>query len=200
VSAIPWWGLPLIAAVFALAGALVAQLVTARNDHVRNRARRNRRWYAERREAYVTFMAVVERVAYRFRTGAAAGRRPDPLQYLDEIGPALMHVRLLASGPVRSAAMAVHLLLEKLHDSGRPSGVPGVDPDKHVRELLVQVPLVLQQFEVAVREELEIQASPPPMIDEPPPDLRERARGLLRRPGGRVSRGDRPVADRAAGT
>jgi len=36
VSEIPWWGLPLIAAVFALAGAAGAQLVTARNDYARN--------------------------------------------------------------------------------------------------------------------------------------------------------------------
>ena len=201
MSAIPWWGLPLIAAVFALVGALVAQLVTARNDHLRNRVRRTRRWYAERRDAYVTFMAVVDRVAHRLRTGDAAGRRPDPLLYLDEIGPPLMHVRLLASGQVRSAAMAVHLLLEKLHATGKPSDVPGVEPSKHFRELLAQVPLVMQEFEVAVREELEIRTSPPPVTDEDPPDLRERARTLLRRtPRRSVSPADQGVANRAGGT
>ena len=36
-----------------------------------------------------------------------------------------MQVRLLASGPVRSAALAVHLLLEKLHGGGGPASVPG---------------------------------------------------------------------------
>jgi hypothetical protein len=178
VSGIPWWGLPLIAAVFALAGAGVTLLVTARNDHVRNRVRKTRRWSEERKNAYVDLMAVFERVVFRLRAGDTAGaREPDPLVYLDEVGPALMQVRLLASGPVRSAALAVHLLLEKLHTSGRPSSVPGVEPEKHYRELLAQVPLVMHEFEVAVREELEITTSPPAFADEASSPVR-----ALRRP------------------
>ena len=178
MSGIPWWGLPLIAAVFALVGSGVTLLVTARRDHVRNRVRKTRRWYEERKSAYVALMAVFERVVFRLRAGDTAGaREPDPLVYLDEVGPALMQVRLLASGPVRSAALAVHLLLEKLHTSARPSSVPGVEPEKHYRELLAQVPLVMQEFEVAIREELEITTSPPSSSDEvtAPP------RGQLRR-------------------
>ncbi len=183
MSEIPWWGLPLIAAVFALVGAAVALLVTARNDYARNRVRRTRRWYAERKTAYIELMAVFERVVYRLRAGhAAGGREPDPLVYLDEVGPALAQVRLLASGPVRSAALAVHLLLEKLHTTGGPATVPGVEPQKHFRELLTQVPLVMQHFEAAVREELDIRPSPPAETGEIPPDLRQRARSLLRRP------------------
>jgi hypothetical protein len=183
VSEIPWWGLPLVAAVFALVGAAVALLVTARNDYSRNRVRKTRRWYAERKAAYIELMAVFERVVYRLRAGyAAGGRDPDPLVYLDEVGPALAQVRLLASGPVRSAALAVHLLLEKLHTTGGPATVPGVEPQKHFRELLTQVPLVMQHFEAAVREELDIRSSPPPGAGQNPPDLRQRARLLLRRP------------------
>ena len=179
MSGIPWWGLPLIAAVFALAGAGVTLLVTARRDYVRNRVRKTRRWYEERKSAYVALMAVFERVVFRLRAGDTAGaREPDPLVYLDEVGPALMQVRLLASGPVRSAALAVHLLLEKLHTSGRPSSVPGVEPEKHYRELLAQVPLVMQEFEVAIREELEISTSPPILSDK----ITAPSRGLLRRP------------------
>jgi hypothetical protein len=183
VSQIPWWGLPLIAAVFALVGAAVALFVTARNDYVRNRVHKTRRWYDERKNAYVDLMAVFERVVYRLRAGEADGKEPDPLVYLDEVGPALMQVRLLASGPVRSAALAVHLLLEKLHTSGRPASVPGVEPEKHFRELLAQVPLVMQEFEVAVREELEIRASPPAFAGESTSPVRGR-RSLLRRPHG----------------
>ena len=40
MSQIAGWGLPLIAAVFSLAGAGVAMLVAARNDYSRSRARR----------------------------------------------------------------------------------------------------------------------------------------------------------------
>ncbi|GGK81098.1 hypothetical protein [Mangrovihabitans endophyticus] len=165
MSEIPWWGLPLIAAVFALAGAGTAMIVSARNDYARGRVRKTRRWYEERMSAYTELMAAFDRVVYRLRTGyAARGRQPDPMAYLDEVGPALMRVRLLASGPVRSAALAAHLLLEKLHETGKPAAVPGVDPEKHGRELLAQVPLVLQEFEAAAREELEITPQPPAVL------------------------------------
>jgi hypothetical protein len=174
VSQIPWWGLPLVAVVFAVVGAGVAQLVTARNSYLRSRVRKTRRWYAERMTAYVELMAAFERVFYRLRASYAAGdSEPDPLGYLDEVGPALMQVRLLASGPVRSAALAVHLLLEQLHGGLKPAAVPGVDPEKHRRELLIQVPLVMQQFEAAIREELEINPSPPRRAEPAPrPRLR----------------------------
>jgi len=166
VSQIPWWGLPLVAAVFALVGAGVTLLVAARDRYLRNRVRKTRRWYTERMAAYVELMAVFERVFYRLRARYAGGDpEPDPLRYLDEVGPALMQVRLLASGPVRSAALAVHLLLEQLHGGLKPASVPGVEPEKHMRELLVQVPLVMQQFEAAIREELDINPSPPRSVE-----------------------------------
>jgi hypothetical protein len=183
VSQIPWWGLPLVAAVFALVGAAVALVVTARNNYVRSRVRRTRRWYEERKAAYVALMAAFERTFYRLRaTYAGAGKEPDPLGYLDEVGPALMQVRLLASGPVRSAALAVHLLLEQLHGGLKPASVPGVEPEKHVRELLIQVPLVMQQFEAAIRDELEISTTPPHPVESADSELRRRARALRRRP------------------
>jgi hypothetical protein len=188
VSQIPWWGLPLIAAVFALVGAAVASFATARNDYLRSRSRRTRRWYSERKAAYVELMAQFEREFYRLRARYASGdREPDPLAYMDEVGPALMQVRLLASGPVRSAALAVHLLLEQLHSGPKPASVPGVEPEKHVRELLVQVPLVMQQFEAAIREELGISTLPPRSVEPPDSDLRGRARALLRRPSNESS-------------
>ncbi|MFC6611730.1 hypothetical protein ACFQFC_32650 [Amorphoplanes digitatis] len=78
-----------------------------------------------------------------------------------------MQVRLLASGQVRSAALAVHLLIEGLYAS-RPTPPPGVDPGKSVREMLGHVPLVMQEFEAAIREELEIRATPPaPLVVHP---------------------------------
>jgi hypothetical protein len=187
VSQIPWWGVPLIAVVFALAGAAVAVLVQARTEYARSRVRRSRRWYDERRTAYVELMAVFERVVYRLRAGyAAGGPEPDPMVYLDEVGPALATVRLLASGPVRSAALAVHLLLEKLHTTGGPAPVPGVEPQKHARELLAQVPLVMQEFEAAVRDELDISPSPPSLGDDLSPAAPRRS--LLRRPSLRQDR------------
>ena len=51
MSEIPWWALPLVAVVFALAGAGVTLLVSARDEYARSRAKRTKRWYAERKEA-----------------------------------------------------------------------------------------------------------------------------------------------------
>ena len=162
MSGIPWWGLPLIAALFALAGAAAALFAGARNDYLRSRRKRTRRWYEERRTAYVQLLAVFERDTFRLRAASDAGDKPAPaLTYVDEVGPALMLVRLLASGPVRSAALAVHLLLQKLHGEMNPAGVTGVQPQTHFRELLAQVPLVMQQLEAAIREELEIDPTAP---------------------------------------
>jgi hypothetical protein len=182
VSQIPWWGLPLVAAVFAIAGAVTAQLVTARNNYLLRRRRRTKRWYQERKAAYVDLLAVFERDFYRLRAAYEAGEKPAAaLAYVDEVGPALMQVRLLASGPVRSAALGVHLLLQQLHGQMNPSAVPGVRPETHFRELIAQVPLVMQQFEAEVREELGIDTEPPDRLAEPDGDRRGRARQLLRR-------------------
>jgi hypothetical protein len=191
VSEIPWWGLPLIAAVFALVGAVVAQLVTVRNESARKRAEKSGRWYEERKSAYVGLLAAYERTTLRLRRGFAAGvTEPDPLAYLDEIGAPLTEVRLLASGPVRSAALAVHLLLEDLHGP-RPKPVPGRETEQHFLERLAHIPLLMHEFEVAVREELEIDANPPPPIEEDP-DWRRKARILVGRP-----RRSEPVGNRS---
>ncbi|WIM95059.1 hypothetical protein ACTOB_007129 [Actinoplanes oblitus] len=162
MSQIPWWALPLVAAVFALAGAATVRIVAAHDHALLSRRRRNRRWYDERKAAYVQLLAAFERATVRLRASFEAGERaPGLLAYVDEVGPSLMPVRLLASGPVRSAALAVHLQLERLHGQMNPANVTGVRPETHFRELLAQVPLVMQEFEAAIREELGIHELPP---------------------------------------
>ena len=184
MSVIPWWGLPLLCALFALAGAAAVYLVTARNDYVLSRRKRTRRWYEERKAAYVELLAVFERATYRLRAAYDAGEKPPgTLVYIDEVGPALMRLRLLASGSVRNAALAVHVLLQTLHGEMNPAGVPGVRPETHFRELLAQVPLVVQELEAAIREELGIETIPPAPPGPSEPDARIRVRGLLRRQG-----------------
>jgi hypothetical protein len=157
-----------VAVVFALAGAAVALLVAARDDNLLKRRRRTRQWYEERKTAYVQLLTSFERATHRLRAAYEAGEKtPGALAYLDQVSPALMPVRLLASGPVRSAALAVHLQLERLHSEMNPAAVVGVEPQTHFRELLAQVPLVMQQFEAAIREELGIRDSPPEPVESP---------------------------------
>jgi hypothetical protein len=182
VSEIPWWGLPLVAAVFAVAGATTVQLVSARNSYLLRRRRRTKRWYQERKAAYVDLLAVFERDFYKLRSAFEAGEKPAAaVAYVDEVAPALMQVRLLASGPVRSAALAVHVLLQQLHGQMNPSATPGVRPETHFRELIAQIPLVMQQFEAEVREELGIDTERPGRLAELDGDRRWRGRQLLRR-------------------
>ena len=50
---------------------------------------------------------------------------------------------------------------QRLHGEMNPAAVSGVQPETHFRELLTQVPLVMQQFEAAIREELGIDTEPP---------------------------------------
>src|SRR5690349_19696870 len=124
VSQIPWWGLPLVAAVSALVGAAAVRFIAARDNVLLSRRRRTRRWYAERKAAYVELLTAFERATVRLRASFESGERPpSALAYVDEVGPALMPVRLLASGPVRSAALAVHLQLERLHGTMNPAAV-----------------------------------------------------------------------------
>lgn len=155
---IPWWVLPLVAAVSASAGGVVGRLAPPRRGGTRDSATR---WYEQRRSAYVALLAAYERTIVRLRAGFAGGIiEPDPMRYLDEVGPALAEVRLLASGPVRSAALAVHLLIEDLHKP-RPVPVPGRDAGQHFLEKLAQIPLILRELEAAVREELDNGPTPP---------------------------------------
>jgi hypothetical protein len=159
VNFVPWWALPLVAGVFALAGALVAQLVTARHAYAARAVERRRGWYDQRRAAYVGLLAAYERVITRLRRDYADGiTKPDPLRYTDEISPALTQVRLLAGGEVRNAALAVHKLLEDLH---------GHRPNADFVEVLDHVPLVMRDLEAAVRDELDITPQPPPLPEGP---------------------------------
>ncbi|GAA0799042.1 hypothetical protein [Spirilliplanes yamanashiensis] len=161
MNSVPWWALPLVAGVFALAGALVAQLVTARHVSAARAVERRRLWYDERRDAYVGLLSAYERIIARLRRDYADGVvKPDPLRYQDEIGPTLMSARLLAGNEVRNAALAVHKLVGDLHDD-RPAG--------DFVEVLNHVPLVLHDLERAVRAELDIQPEPPALPDAPPP-------------------------------
>jgi hypothetical protein len=159
VFQIPSWGLVLVLVAFALAGAATALFLSARTGLFDSR---RRRWYEERKVAYIDLLAAFERDTYRLRAAYDAGDKPGPaLDYVDEVSPALMRVRLLASGPVRSAALAVHTLLQNLHGEMNPTAVPGVQPQTHFRELLAQVALVMQQLEAAIRDELSIDPLPP---------------------------------------
>jgi hypothetical protein len=56
-SQYPWWGVPLVAGVFALAGVLLAQLVTLRISDQNIRHDIDVQWNSEKRRIYSAFLA-----------------------------------------------------------------------------------------------------------------------------------------------
>ncbi|HEX8629256.1 MAG TPA: hypothetical protein VF755_13915, partial [Catenuloplanes sp.] len=152
----PWWGLPLVAVLFALGGVLVTALVTSRTVRASRQRSAENRWYTDRWSAYVTLLAAFQRSLARMRRGFEEGTRtPDLMLYHSEVGAALAQVRLVAPLPVRNAALAVHRLIEDIHQPrAAPSAIAGAEPE--FLERLAHVPLLLQAFEVAVREDLDI--------------------------------------------
>lgn len=153
----PWWAIPLVAALFAVGGAVAALAVVAGTGRARRVQEQGQRWYTDRLGAYVALLAAFQRSVARLRRGFADGvLPPDLLLYLDEVGPALMRVRLLASLPVRNSALAVHRLIEDLHQGRTGSGAPAGPPEQEFLDRLAHVPLVMQAFEAAVRTELRI--------------------------------------------
>lgn len=55
----PWWGIPVLAGGFALAGVLIAQSVALWIDRRKTRREDQRRWDRERQTTYVTYIASI---------------------------------------------------------------------------------------------------------------------------------------------
>lgn len=170
MSELPWWGFALTAGLFALGGILAAQLVAVRIEWANRRAQERQRRYDERRHAYVSLLAAFQSALVWARRGFDGdGPHLDSLLYIERVAPALMEVRLIASPPVLNAAMAVHKQMEELHERlAAPSPAQGRGRD--FREVLALVPLTMQAFEEAIRDELEISTEWPRMSSTPRPD------------------------------
>lgn len=152
----PWWGLPLVAALFAVGGMVAATLLTGRTVRASRQRATEERWYSDRWAAYLALLAAFQRSMARMRRGFEEGiRTPDLMLYHSEVGAALAQVRLVAPLSVRNAAMAVHRLIEDIHEP-RAAQSPTTGTAPEFLERLSHVPLLLQAFEVAVRDELGI--------------------------------------------
>lgn len=188
----PWWALPVVAAVFALGGCLATLAVTANVERARRVQAHGELWYTDRLAAYVALLAAFQRSVARLRRGFADGvLPPDVLHYLDEVGTALMQVRLLASLPVRNSALAAHRLIEDLHGR-RADPATAVSADPEFLDRLAHVPLAMQAFEAAVRAELGIDISgrPEPGSDAAGPAPTRSGLELLRRRTPPATRGE----------
>jgi hypothetical protein len=165
MSQTPWWGLPLVAGLFALGGVVAAQVVAVRTERANRAVLARQRTNADRRAAYVALLAAFQSALVWARRGFdGGGPRVDSLLYVDRVAPALMEVRLVASMPVLNAALAVHKLMEEVHEQ-LAAASDGRGRGDRFLELLGHVPLTMQEFEKAIREELGIDTAPP--VTEP---------------------------------
>ncbi|MEV4121881.1 hypothetical protein [Micromonospora sp. NPDC049645] len=101
----PWWGVPLLAGLFAIGGVVVSQVVTIALDRVKVRREDARRWHAERRQVYVGYIMALQRTGQQFYIHREGKERADELTVaFDELMFKAEEVVLIASDDVRAVA------------------------------------------------------------------------------------------------
>jgi hypothetical protein len=151
MSQTPWWGVPLVAGIFALGGVLVASLVTMQIERQKRLREDRQRWYADRRRAYVELLS-----AYLTYLQGIKGRRDLKfLEYAAIVANPLIEVRMLASTDVRDAALAVNRCYERLHDAVNNTAGKNAATER-VPAILDDLSTSIHKFESAIRKELGI--------------------------------------------
>ncbi|MEW2147253.1 hypothetical protein AB0869_31035 [Micromonospora vinacea] len=116
----PWWGTALLAGLFGLGGVAVAQAVGIRLERARGRREDQRRWHAERRHVYASFLAAAYALYRHIRSsprGKAYVLRWRELT--DDLNVRHQEVHLLASTPVAAAAQALLTQLRDFADAAK---------------------------------------------------------------------------------
>jgi hypothetical protein len=151
----PWWGVPVIAGTFLLAGALIAFLSTAASDR-RKLAREDRRqWDKEIRDAYVEIAKHVNDVI-EFRWSSVVSDEDKRARYetgtsaRDRIGSQGDLLRIIGTRPlverVEDLESACSQIVASWHD--------GINPDKYVyRELRAALGELLNTVKNEIRVE-----------------------------------------------
>jgi hypothetical protein len=73
MSDVPWWGVPLIAGVFAPGGVVVAQVNAIVMDRLRVRREDARRWHEDRRTVYARYLNAADAAAQQITSGRVDG-------------------------------------------------------------------------------------------------------------------------------
>ncbi|WP_130508032.1 hypothetical protein [Krasilnikovia cinnamomea] len=61
-NSIPWWGVPIVAGLFALAGVFVSQLFTYRIEKVRTHREEQKWWREEKQKTYLRFLSATKQL------------------------------------------------------------------------------------------------------------------------------------------
>jgi hypothetical protein len=111
MSDVPWWGVPLIAGVFALGGVLLAQVNAIVMDRLRVRREDARRWHEDRRAVYARYLNAADAAVRQITSGRVDGDhrvddewRAAVAGVLGELGRVRTEIQLVASVAVYAAA------------------------------------------------------------------------------------------------
>src|SRR5690349_400254 len=109
----PWWGVPLIAGLFAIFGVIATQTSTWFADRRRTRREDQRRWHSDRRQTYAAYIAELEN-AFRLVSIAWSEKSHDFDQTNETLRDARrrhQELNMLASDNTRKAALDLWNLL-----------------------------------------------------------------------------------------
>jgi hypothetical protein len=111
MSDVPWWGVPLIAGLFALGGVLLAQVNAIVMDRLRVRREDARRWHEDRRAVYARYLNAADTAVRQITSGRVIGDHRDDDEWraavagvLGELGRVRTEIQLVASVAVYAAA------------------------------------------------------------------------------------------------
>jgi hypothetical protein len=111
MSDVPWWGVPLIAGVFALGGVVLAQANAIVMDRLRVRREDERRWHEDRRAVYARYLNVADAAVRQITSGRVDGDHRNDDEWravvagvLDELGGVRTEIQLVASVAVYDVA------------------------------------------------------------------------------------------------
>jgi hypothetical protein len=118
MTQVPWWGVPLVAGLFALGGVLATQFTVVRLDRLRVKREDSRRWLADRRRIYASLLASAEviyeslKIEWTSGNGASAYR-----EEITSLRVLCQEVRLMSTREVNAAAWEISEKLTKVTQS-----------------------------------------------------------------------------------
>jgi hypothetical protein len=104
----PWWGVPLVAGIFALAGVLTTQLVTVRIERQKYRREIDLQWNNEKRRIYSEFLNECSQ-ALLVLASSRAGQPRDTVKTIDPLKLSFLVYEMQLVASTELSALAVTL-------------------------------------------------------------------------------------------
>ncbi|MBL7259154.1 hypothetical protein [Paractinoplanes lichenicola] len=142
----PWWGVPVVAGIFAFLGVILAQVVSVVIENGRAKREDRVRWHTQRRELYAEFLksaiAYLDEIHRKINENDFNEKRME--NYPGELLVKQLELNFIASDEVQKSAQELSQALRVANKSSSP-GSDGAVLDSAIEKLL--------DFEDAVRGE-----------------------------------------------